>query len=43
MKKLAVVFFLFAFLTLNGFALEDSAQNVHVTYDSAEKVIKAAA
>ena len=41
MKKLAVVFFLFAFLTLNGFALEDSAQNVHVTYDSAEKVIKA--
>lgn len=25
MKKLAVVFFLFAFLTLNGFALEDSA------------------
>ena len=41
MKKLTAMIFLLAALTLGCFALEDSAQNVHVTYDSTENLIKA--
>lgn len=41
MKKLSILFLLFAVLSLGCLAVEDSTQKVTLTYDTAEQVIKA--